>query len=466
VRPVARFATPAAGLLVLAVFAALYLHDHDAYIRVLSATMQIPWPHPFVDWEAVSSSIRCAEAGVNVFIDNPCYTEWAHAPSNYSPLWLYATFIPSGASWDDAIALSFCALFFLSLAMLPPPRGRGDLVIMLLATISSATAFGVERGNADLLMFLMVIAGAGLAARPLPLRLLGYALFTLAGLLKFYPMAALVLALRERPLAFAAVALAAALALTLLVASHTADIMLMLRNMPAASYYTRQFGAADLPAGLGQITRAALTKLLHASPAAADLARSAIDHILHAGLTLVAMSLAITISARWRLQDAMRGTHPRHAAFFVAGAAIVSACFFAGPNVAYRGIFLLLALPGLLALARDLPQPAPRRAFRATSLAVVYVQWALFIQWLIKAIGLGDIPGRDATFGYVQWICNELAWWGIVTMLLSVVVTFVRSTGHWDRLARLLRHRHWPVKTGGIAFRRNRGCFLRRSLWE
>jgi hypothetical protein len=129
----------------------------------------------------------------------------------------------------------------------------------------------------------------------------------------------------------------------------------------------------------------------------------------------------------------------RDANFFVVGAAIICGCFFAGQNVVYRGIYLLLALPGLLAFSHDLPDGRGRVAFRIASFAVVYVQWALFISWAIKAVGLGSIPHPGATAAYLQWFCNEVAWWWIVTVLLSVALTFVISSEQWRLLSRLLR---------------------------
>ncbi len=50
-----------------------------------------------------------------------------------------------------------------------------------------------------LIIFVLAVIGSNLWLGSLPLRLLGYAVFLLAGMLKFYPLALLILALRERP---------------------------------------------------------------------------------------------------------------------------------------------------------------------------------------------------------------------------------------------------------------------------
>jgi len=447
-----RYSITAAGLIALAAFSMLYAFDRGTYHGILSAVIQVPWSRPFVDWEAVYSSIQCSKLGINVFITNPCYTAWGNAPSDYSPLWLYATFIPVGLVWGSIVALSLCILFFISLALLPSPRNWTDLAVCLFATLSSAVVLGIERGNADLLMFLMVITGTCLGVLQLPFRFAGYGLFALAGLLKFYPMVALIMVVRERFIVFLAVAIVTLSLLTLLVVMHFDDMLLMYQNLPTPSYFNLQWGSANLPAGLGHVAQVVLTRFLHVDPTTAGTVGLLTYTILWPVLTIVAVVTAIWASARWRLQDALSEMPPRHAAFFVVGAAIICGCFFVGQSVVYRGVHLLLAVPGLLALSHDLPNPRARTIFRVISLAVVYVQWALFLQWLIKAEGLGDVREGGSIFGYGEWLCNEVAWWSIATGLLSVLVTFVFSSEQWAVLSRVLRlSRSWHADQVAIA---------------
>jgi len=427
------------GVASLALFTVLYVSDSPAYYRILTAIMQVPLQRPFVEWEYIYQTISCSKMGINVFLFNPCYTVIVTGPFAYSPFWLNATFIPDGLFWGNIVAWTLAALFFISLALLPPPRNWLHLAVTLLATQSSAVALGVERANADLLMFLVILAGARLGVLRLPFRMLGYGLFILAGLLKFYPMVALLIALRERFIVFLSVLAAASASLALLIVTHYDDLMLMYQHLPAPSYFELQFGAADLPAGMGHIAYVVLTKLRHIDPVAARTVDNLIHWSLSTALAVVAVATAIRISAQWRLQDAISRMPSRDAGFFIVGATIICGCFFVGQNVLYRAIYLLLALPGLLALSLDLPSARARKAFRFTTFVIVYVQWSLFIEWLINAVGLGEMPGNDATFGYVQWLCYELAWWWIVTVLLSVVFTFVMSTNQWRLLSRILR---------------------------
>ena len=150
-------------------------------------------------------------------MNNTCYF-WQGLPFNYSPLWLRLTFLPTGHAAAVAISVALIVGFFLSLATLRPPRTVGELAVLLLALLSSATALAAERGNADLLMFLMAIGAANASLYALWVRLIGYGLLLAAGLLKFYPLAGLVIAVRDRAwvlLSAFIVSVAAVLALVL-----------------------------------------------------------------------------------------------------------------------------------------------------------------------------------------------------------------------------------------------------------
>jgi hypothetical protein len=134
------------------------------------------------------------------------------------------TFIRFAEGWTNLFGLSFAVVFFLSLTLMPlQRRGIFDFVIMLLSAISSATILLLERANADLIMFFMIILGVSACGSWLPARLGGYSLITLAGLLKFYPMIALIITIRERPLIFATIALAVIAALAAFVSIYSSN---------------------------------------------------------------------------------------------------------------------------------------------------------------------------------------------------------------------------------------------------
>jgi hypothetical protein len=410
----------------------------------MNAFIKLPLQHPFADWEWIPSAIECWTKGVDVYLDNTCSHFFINATFNYSPLWLRITFLRFADDWTNIFGLAFAALFFLSLALLPPPRTRLDFSISLLATISSATALAVERANTDLIMFLMIIASVWACGLWLPFRLAGYGLITLAGLLKFYPFVALIIAIRERPAVFAAVALTAATALCALVFSYHDEMLRMARNLPAASYFTLQFSVNNLPGGLGIAASNVAAKLLRPDATSIKAIGSLVYKISLLLLIAQALATAVWFGHRCRLHYAVGQLTTREADFLLVGAALICGCFFAGQSVIYKGIFLLLPVPGLLALSHHSPWKLARLAFRSTCVAIVFVLWFPFIEACVRIVDLGKRPAYlsneapDNPVGYVLWLCDELAWWWIIIVLIAVLGALVLNSELWAALSRAL----------------------------
>ena len=96
------------------------------------------------------------------------------------------------------MGLALDLLFILSLASVLRPRTSREIWIYGLAVLSPTTVYAVERANNDLIVFLLILSGGMLLTVRQPSRLCSYALFLVAGLLKYYPLALLVLLIRER----------------------------------------------------------------------------------------------------------------------------------------------------------------------------------------------------------------------------------------------------------------------------
>jgi len=434
-----RLAISTIGLSLLGLFSALYVNHPYVYQKVIAAIMKIPFSRPFVDWDFIPSLLECWTKGVDVYASVPCWWALPTAGLPYSPLWLRFTFLRFLVGWTNVSGLFFAALFFLSLAFLPPPRTRPDFAITLLATLSSATAFALERANTDLLMFLMIVVSVWTCALWLPFRLSGYALITLAGLLKFYPMVALIITLRERPAVVATVALAAGAALAALAFSYHEELARVAGNLINPSYFTLQFSAKDLPGGLGVIASKVVRKVLQQDAAVAETFGGLVGRTLLVLLIVQAAATAIWFGHRCDLRSAVEQLPPREADFLAVGAALICGLFFVGSNYMYKGIFLLFAVPGLLALSHGSALPRARAAFRGTCLAIVFVLWFLFIEWCIDVAGLGkQAPWLAGAVGYMAWMCDELAWWWIIMVLLAVLGAFVLNSELWAILSRVL----------------------------
>jgi hypothetical protein len=109
----------------------------------------------------------------------------------------------------------------------------------------------------------------------------------------------------------------------------------------------------------------------------------------------------------------------------VIGSAIIAGCFFAGQSIGYRGVFLLLLLPGLLALSRSAASGL-RVLCLGSAIVIVLLMWG---ECLRLALGGG--------FGF--WLLRELGWWWSVTIMLALVANFLGESPV------LSRRWSWPV---------------------
>jgi hypothetical protein len=97
--------------------------------------------------------------------------------------------------------------------------------------------------------------------------------------------------------------------------------------------------------------------------------------------------------------------------FMVTGSAVIAGCFFAGQSIGYRGIFLLLVMPGLLALSRS-----DIRRLRALCLGSATV--IVLLMW-------GECLRQAFDGGFGFWLLRELGWWWSVSVMLTLVVDFL-----------------------------------------
>src|SRR5262245_14031246 len=102
------FTIPVIALATLAALGALFMKHAYTYHKVMRVMINIPTTYPFVDWEWIPSSIKCWNAGVDVYTNNDCYAAWPNPGGfDYSPLWLRATFIQYADEWTTLFGASF-----------------------------------------------------------------------------------------------------------------------------------------------------------------------------------------------------------------------------------------------------------------------------------------------------------------------------------------------------------------------
>ncbi|MGH7001304.1 MAG: glycosyltransferase 87 family protein, partial [Stellaceae bacterium] len=348
-----RLILPVAFAVAFAFVWAVRATGHTAlYDSIISGWGVVPFDFPFLDIHGVVASSACWHEGVNVYVVNPC--DVLGRLFQYSPLLL--TVVPKmpGLAATPYAGLLVNGVFMLSLLLLPMPRRAADIALMVLALLSSAIAFGAERANIDLVIFAAAAVIAVLMQRATIARLAAYAMIAAVALVKYYPATLFLLAVRERPKRFVAVATVAVVLAALFVAIYHTDLALAFGHLPAPRYFTDQFSSRNLPDGLGAIDPGI-------NPA-------------FVGVPLVLCTLLGSLALAGRAQAAWRHLPQREATFLTVGAVLLVGCFFAGQNIAYRGVFLLLVLPGLMILARS-AAGFTGRIFGATAGVAVCLMW-------------------------------------------------------------------------------------------
>jgi hypothetical protein len=403
-----RLAIPAIALLFFGVLALLWLWGpHALYFDALALFGFEPFRFPFLDIHAVLAAVQCQREGIDVYLYNPC--DALGRLHVYSPLWLALTPSFLDTTTTMAVGLGLDLMFILSLAVVVRPVTGGEILVIGLVALSPMTVYALERANCDLVIFLLILAGIALDRAPRRWRLGCYAFYLTAGLLKYYPMILLVLLARERRRDGLLIAGLAAAVVALLVTRGYADLAKALANIPALSYFADSFSARNLPFGFaGAIFGSRLR--------------------IPAALLLLSIVLVLAIVRTRRTFHMLDADAPDpnlpETQRLLAGALLLTTCFFAGQNIDYRGIYFILVMPGLVRLCQSAGDPAIRRFLARMIAAILFVAWEepprRAIHMIAAAIAADWLrPRVEILF----WIGRELVWWWLIAGLAAIVLT-------------------------------------------
>jgi hypothetical protein len=409
--PFCRF-VPAGSLLVafLAMSCFYFSGDGDLYESILRAYGIVPFRFPFVDIGGALAGWECVRQGIDIVLYNPC--DVLGRGYNYSPIWFAAAAIPLNVSDRPFVGWALDVLFILSLTLLPTPKGRLELVLVLAATMSTMIVFALERANPDVFLFLMALAAGFLAQGRLSFRLFGYGIVLLAGLIKYYPIMGLFIVFRERSPVLVPVALIILGVLGLFWWGYRYDVFRGMPTIATGAYNTDLFAAKNLPFLIGMMVEDSSAPLRSAAEFG-----WAVSVGLYACLLGAALAICRRVFLLLELTAATGALSARERMPMVIGSAVVAGCFFAGQSIGYRGVFLLLVLPGLLALSRC-TATAVRALSIGTAIIIVLLMWGECIR---HALGVGF------ACRFVFWFVRELGWWWSVGVMLALVADFLRE---------------------------------------
>jgi hypothetical protein len=415
-----RFAATVAGLLVFLSMSCLYAFgDRNLYVDILTSYGIAPFRFPFLDISAHLAVWECARQGVDVVLANPC--DVLHRSYSGTPLWIAASAIPLGVRDTAAIGWILDLVFLVSLSLLPSPRCLLELIFVLAATLSTMVIFALERANIDALLFVMALTTGVLAECRLFMRVLGYFVALVAAMLKYYPIMILVIVFREIVSIFVAVSLLILVCLAVFWAEYHAEIARALPLIASGPYNTDLFAAKNLPFLLGEMAGNAVEP--------SGWARL-VQRVVAGGLYAILLGTSATICRKLlsfgELRGALASLTRSERLFLVIGSAVIAGCFFAGQSVGYRGVFLLLTMPGLLAISRTSNREICKLSL-GTCVVIVMLMWGeCFRLALYRALEHSDVPEMVARNLKVQfWLLRELGWWWTISVMLTVLVDFL-----------------------------------------
>ena len=361
----------------------------------------------FLDSFAILASNDALTRGQDPFALNPL--DYLNRPHVYSHWWLHLR--DFGLTRADNLRVGFVILaaFVVAAGVRLRPREPRELLWYLVVVCCSPILLAIDRANNDLVIFVLLAPVVPCLLSPhQALRFLPVGLVAVAAGLKFYPaLAALILLAggtgREVRWRVGLIALA----LVLVGLNVAPDLGRISAHLPKAEGLMT-FGAANMFEFVGLTARAAKFT------------------------SLVLGTLVVAGFLRWKKISAWEIRAEDRDAWwsFVLGAVLLTGCFFAGTNYAYRWVFAMWLAPLLWRLPRDEAAPAAvRRLAGVTRVLLVVTLWADPLAALALTTLAGHIPGEaimraaDRYFAFEQPLV-----WAFFICLLGFLTHFVRES--------------------------------------
>jgi hypothetical protein len=417
---VLRFMPSALGLLAYVLICLLYIFNTPFYYSVLLFWGIAPWSYPFLDGEFVFTMKDCWEKGYDVYVNIPCDS----IPTNslaYSPLWPRLP-LPTDKLARIPVGIVTDVLLILSVSIfLPRARSVFDAVLISLALLSTMLVFALERNNVDVWLYLMITAGVLLYLKGGSTTYTSYGLFFFATLLKYYPIAILVLALKERPRIVLLIAGLCVVGLLIFYLTFRTELPRSLANIPLGRPFGDLVGIMNLPRGLIEIA-AGMLKLSKSIEIITV-------HLMRGVLTISVLACGWWVAQQRPFRLAFQKLSSADATWLVMGCSIMTACYLAGQSVGYRGIYLLPVITGLLALRRH----CEGRLLSIVSFAVaalIPLMWMEAIRvW--SGIAVGKIDPSMHVLWWVSttvWTIRELLWLALAGVMSAVLIVFMEKS--------------------------------------
>ena len=327
----------------------------------------------FLDVRWFTSAWECVRDGVEVTAANPC--DPLERPLSYPRLWLAPAGLGLGQGATVWLGGGLGIAFLASAGAVAARLSAWDGVVFAAALCSPSILLGIERGNPDLLVFVLVVAAVLLLRRSARGAAAAHGLLLVAPLLKLYPVLAWGPLLRQ-PRRRLVVGLGGISAAFVLYVAVTWDDVRSVQDL-APRDVIFSYGAPILG------DRAGGTLVV---------------------LAAVAAVAAALVAVARRRPSAVEG---RELDLLWAGAGVFVGTFAVAHNYNYRLAFLLLVLPQLLSWARE---ERPAVPFARLALTAVLASLWLGASLAQLPLGIGEWwEDVSAGFPYDELVNTLLA---------------------------------------------------------
>ena len=354
----------------------------------------------FADFLFILAGSDCMALGVDVVIENPC-DPWGRA-HNYGLLWLQIGKL--GLTREDTVwvALTLNAVFVCSALLIIAPSTIFQMLIAVSFLISPAVMLGLERANADLLIFSLLALSFFLISREnLLIAGCGSLIILLTAVLKLYPVVVLpVLVLYySTNRSKCAILLTTLLMFALYLYFNWADISHLMGVIPNITWHY-SMGGELLFSRLGYPLD--------------DLTRYATN-----GIALIVVFAGIIWACRTQVDQHNHDfENDWFGLLYLCGAVLVVFSFVIKNSFDYRNIYFLLLLPLLMQLVFN---SQTKMLFKITALMIVCVYGLLFWAEFLVSV-FHDYP---ATAKYIRITESILNWLVMVPIVMFAMRTAI-----------------------------------------
>ena len=356
----------------------------------------------FADMQAILSASDAYREGYNPYIENP------HDPLGrkhvYPRVWLWLGYFGINLDHSNIIATLMAAFFFLlCIGILRPDNGK-EFLISAMLLLSPAVMLGVERGNNDLIIFILLgLAVFFLNHKMRALDFVAYFFLFLASMLKFYPIASFLIFVR-------------------IIKDYKKFWIFTLFSTFLMGVYTLfslpdfQYLKDSVPKPHGRFTFGAaifFEWIFDKWPVNATYVYLMI---------CAAIFIAFSLSSRTGLVQARENSI--NCIFFLVGSLNLFFCFFTNTNYDYRCIFFILILPWFFERLKCTITPvSTKRYIKMLLLLLPIVVWNETIITLIGLkVGTPGISKAKLAAMLNFYILEHLITWIVITILLAFCI--------------------------------------------